>query len=568
MLQDIARHPTDSIFNSDERRMIADAGSQLLPHLDDLAVKWTDALPINLPEGEAEFARRAIAEINLRLLQGLFTALSKGNLAGAYDFYEDFHEQLIRYQLDYPEDRQISLDQYYDSARVAIPLLERTIDDLLEPDEVQRTKIQLSFQRFWNCTLQCVGRIYSRLREAHFEKLRHTLASSEQRLRVLYEDATRAERARRESEQRFAHFMSNLPGVAFIKDREGKYVFVNETLSQVSGIPLDGWLGKTDPEVWPVAGAAQAVDSDREILETGKPLQLTEQIPFPDGLHYWLVTKFPILDDHGAVSMIGGISLDVTVQKRAEQELVKARDAALESARLKSAFLANMSHEIRTPLNIILGYNSLIAEHLSEQGDHSQTPMVDAIGRAGRRLMETIHRILDLSKIETGGFEIRPEQIDLRDLIEGRLQELEILAQEKGLRLYSQFETRATTVLFDEYCLSQALTNLLQNAIKFTEKGEVCARLFSNGGHESWLEVCDTGVGIDERYLPRLFEPFSQEQSGYTRAYEGSGLGLTLVRRYVELNGAKLEVESKKNVGSIFRIRFARSIPEQASAHP
>jgi signal transduction histidine kinase len=254
--------------------------------------------------------------------------------------------------------------------------------------------------------------------------------------------------------------------------------------------------------------------------------------------------------------MIGGISLDVTAEKRAEEELKKARDEALESARLKSAFLANMSHEIRTPLNIILGYTSLIAEHLAERGDESQRQLMEGVTRAGRRLIDTIHGILDLSKIETGAFEVRRQTMDVRPLVERQVEDFQLLAREKGLDLSCRFDETESEVCVDEYCLSQTLSNLLHNAIKFTEKGEIIARLYRNDDRALRLEICDTGVGIDKEYLPRLFQPFSQEQSGYTRTYEGSGLGLALVKKYLELNSAGIEVKSQKGQGSCFTICF------------
>jgi signal transduction histidine kinase len=267
-----------------------------------------------------------------------------------------------------------------------------------------------------------------------------------------------------------------------------------------------------------------------------------------------------------------GTGQDITDRKHAEEELARARDAAVEASALKSAFLANMSHEIRTPLNIILGYNELIAAHLRDIGDDSQVEFHEGILRAGQRLTATIQAILDFSRIEARAFEIRAAPLELRPLIEKYVQDLRLLARTKGLSLTFDGGVREARVVFDEYCLSSALLNLLHNAIKFTERGEVEVTLFRDAAGTVCIGVRDTGIGIDAEFLGRLFEPFSQEHGGYTRRFEGSGLGLALTKRYLEMNGASIAVESRKGSGSTFTIRFAAELPgredDAASAKP
>ncbi|MEA2625138.1 MAG: hypothetical protein QOD06_1183 [Candidatus Binatota bacterium] len=247
---------------------------------------------------------------------------------------------------------------------------------------------------------------------------------------------------------------------------------------------------------------------------------------------------------------------DVTERQRTETELGSARDAALESARMKSLFLANMSHEIRTPLNVILGYNSLIADRFDELGDRTQDVFLNAVSRAGKRLMDTVHSVLDISKIETGGMELRPSDIELPALLEHQVRDVEVLAREKGLSFSCDVEEPMARVRFDEYCLSNALTNLLQNAVKFTDRGGIWARLYRQENGTLAISIRDTGVGIDPGYLPRLFEPFSQEFMGYTRRFEGTGLGLALTKRYLEMNGGYVTIDSEKGAGSTFTVHF------------
>jgi CheY-like chemotaxis protein len=182
---------------------------------------------------------------------------------------------------------------------------------------------------------------------------------------------------------------------------------------------------------------------------------------------------------------------------------------------------------------------------------------LDAIRRAGRRLNRTIQGILDFSKIEARAFELRPQSVNLATMLERHVADIRILAEQKDLRLRCVIDEPAATVLFDEYCLSGALTNLLQNAIKFTEGGAVTAKLFRAPDRNLSISVIDTGIGIEPDYLARIFEPFSQEESGYTRRFEGNGLGLALTRSYLQLNGAAISVESEKGQGSTFTIVFS-----------
>ncbi len=247
------------------------------------------------------------------------------------------------------------------------------------------------------------------------------------------------------------------------------------------------------------------------------------------------------------------------------RERERARDAALQSSRAQSSFLANLSHEIRTPLHVLLGYTDVVVEELGDHPDPSLASHVDAIRKAGKRLVDTTQGILDYSKIEAGAFELHPTPVNLGSLLGHHVRDLQVLSSQKGLELECQNEEPAQTmIMFDEYCLSGALMNLLSNAIKFTERGSVTARLFRADGALR-IEVRDTGVGIDPSYLPHLFEPFSQQHSGYSRPFEGTGLGLALTRGYLQLNRANLSVESAPGKGSIFRIEFPHDCELSAS---
>jgi signal transduction histidine kinase len=248
-----------------------------------------------------------------------------------------------------------------------------------------------------------------------------------------------------------------------------------------------------------------------------------------------------------------------------QRELSMARDSAMASSRQKSSFVANMTHEIRTPLNVILGYADLMAERLAELRDESGLEYGEPIRRAGLRLLNTIGAVLDLSRIESGAFELKPVTITLADLVERHVQDLSVLARKKAIGLVCQIEEPTAEVIFDEHCLSNTIINLLQNAIKFTEHGAVSARVFRDPAGVLSLEVRDTGRGIDPAYLPHLFEPFSQEGQDIIPTYEGAGLGLALVKRYVEFNHARIAVESIRNSGTAFTVSFSREPTPRAA---
>jgi hypothetical protein len=250
---------------------------------------------------------------------------------------------------------------------------------------------------------------------------------------------------------------------------------------------------------------------------------------------------------------------DLSARPPEKFELAQANESAIESARLKSAFLANISHEFRTPLNIIVGYSDLIGEHLAEVHDTSQNESLEAVGRACKRLLRTLNAVLDYSKLESRSLSENPQTVALVPLIRRVLDEFEPLASQKALRLAFEFKDQTIAATCDEYCLTHSLRNLIENAIKFTECGGATVRVYRDASEAVCISVADTGIGIARDFLPHLLEPFSQEDSGLTRAFEGAGLGLALTRRYLELSGAQLTVLTEKGRGSTFTIHFVRS---------
>jgi PAS domain S-box-containing protein len=363
----------------------------------------------------------------------------------------------------------------------------------------------------------------------------------------------------RESERRFRGiFDSSRDAIVIATPDDGQIVDVNSAYSRIYGYSRDQALGKDPHELALFANPEDYCRLSHEVVERGAVGNFEADLRARDGRIVPTLLS-SVLVDLGVGVRVVSILRDVSERRAADIELARARDAALESARLKSAFLANTSHEIRTPLNVILGYTDLLGEHLADIGDHTQDAYLEALGRAGRRLLTTIQQILDYSRLEAGALAFSPSAIALAPFIEDQVNDLNLLAAEKGLKLRLDIAESDATVRFDEYCLQSALTNLLDNAIKFTDRGEIVLGLNRDSSGTLNLEVRDTGIGIDTDYLPRLFEPFSQEQAGHSRRFEGAGLGLAFARKCVELGGARISAASRKGEGSTFTIAFPRA---------
>jgi signal transduction histidine kinase/ActR/RegA family two-component response regulator len=255
---------------------------------------------------------------------------------------------------------------------------------------------------------------------------------------------------------------------------------------------------------------------------------------------------------------------DITEQKRSEMELIDSKEKAESASKLKDAFIANMSHEIRTPLNGILGMTSLIRDTFYDNIKPEDEELFSGIDFSCQRIIRTVDMILNYSRMQVGEFPLLRKNLDLSDICINLVKEFGVAAKTKSLDLIFQNNYGDTTIFADQYSMTMAISNLRDNAIKYTKKGFVNVIIHKGYNDEIILDVKDTGIGIAEGYFEKIFEPYRQEHMGYGRAYEGVGLGLSLVKKIVTLNNAKILVESKKGEGTTFSIYFAKEIlPEQ-----
>ena len=279
-----------------------------------------------------------------------------------------------------------------------------------------------------------------------------------------------------------------------------------------------------------------------------------------------LARGVPVLNPDGSVREWVGVHDDVTEQREAEEALFDAKEAAEAASRSKSTFLANMSHELRTPLNAIIGYSEMLQEEAEDTGNASAVADLQKIHAAGRHLLGLINDILDLSKIEAGKMELYLETFDAAEMIQGVADTVRPLVEKNGTALEITCLGDLGTLHADMTKTRQALLNLLGNASKFTKGGTVTleASRESAGGRDWFVfRVRDTGIGMTADQLARLFRPFTQADASTTRKYGGTGLGLTITRRFCQMMGGDVTVESTPGGGSAFTVRLPAVVAER-----
>lgn len=334
----------------------------------------------------------------------------------------------------------------------------------------------------------------------------------------------------------------------------------------------DGYVPTVDSAINFYAPAARDLISKAvtRAMELGEGFDLELPLIRADGVSVWVRAVGAAEQESGRTVRLIGAFQDVTERKRIEQSLDEARRRAEAASMAKGDFLANVSHEIRTPLNAVQGFAYLLsATALNEDQRH----MVDRLQSAAATVLDTINGVLDLSKIEAGGLSLESGPIDLRACVAGVVEIEDVRSRQKGIELRVQVDPTVPQVLGDALRVRQVLLNLVSNAIKFTHVGHVSVTLAwqrdrAGGQGIAILSVADTGIGMSEETVRRLFEPFFQADSSSARLFGGTGLGLSIVHRLVALMGGQVVVDSAVGQGSRFEVRvpFVEAQPKAGHA--
>jgi PAS domain S-box-containing protein len=348
------------------------------------------------------------------------------------------------------------------------------------------------------------------------------------------------------------------PASIIITDLDGNIEYVNPRFVETTGYLFGEVKGKK-PSL--LKSGSQPREFYRNLWDTiisGNEWRGEFHNMKKDGTLYWESASISaIRNNDGKMTHFLAIKEDITEKKIIEVELLKAKEKAEESDKLKTEFLAQMSHEIRTPLNVILSYNSFLKEELIRHLNEEQISAFAAVNTSGRRLFRTIDLILNMAELQTGNIEVKLSEVNLYLILKGLIKEFEHAASEKKLELICTNVCETPPVLkTDEYIVSEVFQNLLDNAIKYTPTGHVDVNVYKDKNNKFCVSVKDTGIGISVDYIEKIFQPFSQEESGYSRKFEGNGLGLALVKNYLNLIDANITVESEKGKGSNFIVNF------------
>lgn len=406
-------------------------------------------------------------------------------------------------------------------------------------------------------------------------------AGSAEEFQAVIQDITErkaSETALKASEKKYRHLVKNIPDAVWTAGADGRITFASDNLESLLGytpaeLSAHGgrlWTSRIHPdEMGLVQRAFTASFQER------KAFDVEYRFCRKDGSWLWVHSRSPAPQRQDGVLVANGLISDVTERKQAQAELEKARDQAEAANRAKSQFLANMSHELRTPLNAIIGFSEMLVDRVFGELNERQLKYANNILCSGRHLLQLINDILDLSKVEAGRLELARTTFGVAGALQSAQSIVRELAHRKRVSIHCEVSPGVTTAYADEAKFKQILYNLLSNAIKFTPEGgsvKIRANLQdwdANAGtavRRLQIEISDTGIGVHPKDHERIFAEFEQVDSSYGRQQQGTGLGLALTRRLVELHGGRIWVESTGIQGEGSTFGFILPLPVDPKA--
>ncbi|MDD4248572.1 MAG: PAS domain S-box protein [Methanosarcina sp.] len=381
---------------------------------------------------------------------------------------------------------------------------------------------------------------------------------NEERLIVYVRDITerkKAEKALKASEENFRTLVNNTLDGILILDFEGRIIAANAAVGKMVELELEEVTGTNIAKYLAPESLPMAIEDQINVFnDRGGYLSVYKAVS-SRGEPFWiegLGTKIIYQDQPTIIVVIR----DISVRKKAEDALINAKTAAEAANRTKSEFLATMSHELKTPLNSIIGFSDLLKEGIAGSLNEKQSRYVQFISSSGKNLLHIINDILELSKAESGNEELNIEVFSVDESINKVISMILPQIHEKNIKLNYNSENRRLWIFADEVKFQQIMNNLLNNAIKFTPSGGSIDVISKKEDNLVVITVKDTGIGILEDSFDKIFKPFIQIDSSLNRTFEGTGLGLTLVKKYVEMHGGNIHVESKIGEGSSFRFEL------------
>lgn len=365
---------------------------------------------------------------------------------------------------------------------------------------------------------------------------------------------------------------------SFTPENTRHYLFLTPQIKMLTGYepeeiltPDDAGWSWTETLVYP--DDRELVHTHNQTLRNGHESHASFRVQHRNGVLHWLTEHATPHRDASGRFTISGILTDITEQKNAEEVLLSAREQVASASRLKSTFVSTMSHELRTPLGAVNGFAELLLDELTEwEGKTGHTlpapvhEFAEAIRQNAKRLLMLADDLLVLSNMEIGALQVEQSTVFVHRIVERAIANIADLLAQNGLALHVELDAGDPVVRGDAHRIEQILNNLLSNAAKFTESGSVSVRTRQLDG-EVRVEVADTGVGIGQEYLSRLFTPFLQEDHRLNRNYGGTGLSLALAKRLLDVMGGRIEVESEKGKGSTFRVYLPLQPQMNADKH-
>ena len=363
------------------------------------------------------------------------------------------------------------------------------------------------------------------------------------------------------SEEEFRAVWESSVDAMRLVDENGIIINVNDAYCELLGITKDNLLGKPFNVSYVITDEDKSLERYKEkFKQRNIPKKFENQIFLHSNDKIWVELTNSFIEIGKEKPLLLTIFRNITEQKKLIEDITEARKKAEASDKLKSEFLAQISHEIRSPLNVIVNYNSLLKIDYDSLTAEERTDIFSGITNSSQRIIRTIDLILNSSEMQLGSYIPIFAKINVYEkIVEKAFHEFRHLAERRNLVLKLEKLTDKVSAKCDEYSLYQSVVNIIDNAIKYTKKGSIKIKLQRNEKKKLQIEIADTGIGMSEEYLSRLFTPFSQEETGYTRKFEGNGLGLSLVKKYCDLNNIVIDVKSKKGDGSTFTLTFENS---------